>query len=150
LVLGGATGVGKTHLAAAIINERRAQGHTAFFAFVPELLDYLRYTFAPTSSITYDELFESVKNTPLLVLDDLGAQSTTPWAQEKLYQLLVYRHNARLPTVITIQADAQLDAPTYSRLRDLRFVMLLEIEAPDFRDQSPRPRAARRGSRVAD
>lgn len=147
LVLGGATGVGKTHLAAAIINERRGQGHPGFFAFVPELLDYLRYTFAPSSSITYDELFESVKNTPLLVLDDLGAQSSTPWAQEKLYQLLVYRHNARLPTMITVQADAQLDPPIASRLQDLRFVMPLEVEAPDFRDQSPRPRAGRRASR---
>ncbi len=150
LALGGATGVGKTHLAAAIINERRAQGHTAFFAFVPELLDYLRYTFAPSSSITYDELFESVKNTPLLVLDDLGAQSTTPWAQEKLYQLLVYRHNARLPTVITVQKSPLLDDAIASRLADMRFVVPLLIEAPDFRDQSPRPRAGRRGSRVAD
>jgi hypothetical protein len=29
----------------------------------------------------------------------------------------------------------------------MRFVMPLEIEAPDFRDQSPRPRGGRRGSR---
>jgi DNA replication protein DnaC len=147
LVLGGATGVGKTHLAAAIVNRRHAEGHPAFFAFVPELLDYLRYTFAPSSSITYDELFERVKNTPLLVLDDLGAQSTTPWAQEKLYQLLVHRHNARLPTVVTVQKDAQLDEAVASRLADTRFVMPLEIEAPDFRDQSPRPRGGRRRSR---
>ena len=144
LVLGGDTGVGKTHLAAAIINEHRRRGGTAFFAFVPELLDYLRYTFAPTSPITYDELFEQVKNAPLLVLDDLGAQSSTPWAKEKLYQLLVYRHNARLATVVTIQEGAHSDGPVASRLGDTRFVSLLEIEAPDFRDQSPQPRRAPR------
>ena len=99
LVLGGSTGIGKTHLAAAIWNDRIVKGRTAFFAFVPELLDHLRYTFAPSSATTYDELFERVKGTELLVLDDLGAQSTTPWAEEKLYQLLVHRHNARLATV---------------------------------------------------
>ena len=37
----------------------------------------------------------------LLVLDDLGTESASPWAQEKLYQLFNYRYNARLPTVIT-------------------------------------------------
>ena len=143
LVLIGNTGVGKTHLAASIWNERMRQGEPAFFAFVPELLDHLRYTFAPNSATTYDELFERVKGAELLVLDDLGSQATTPWAQEKLYQLLVHRHNARLPTVITMQGDTELQPSIASRLKDERFVTALEIEAPDYRDGSPA--APRRG-----
>ena len=147
LVLIGTTGVGKTHLAASIWNERMRQGEPAFFAFVPELLDHLRYTFAPNSATTYDELFERVKGAELLVLDDLGAQATTPWAQEKLYQLLVHRHNARLPSVITMQSDTVLQPSIASRLKDERFVTALEIEAPDYRDGSPPslPPARRRG-----
>ena len=43
---------------------------------------------ADNQHIPYDVLFEQVKNVPLLVLDDMGAHSTTPWAQEKLYQVL--------------------------------------------------------------
>lgn len=148
LVLIGTTGVGKTHLAASIWNERMRQGEPAFFAFVPELLDHLRYTFAPNSATTYDELFERVKGAELLVLDDLGAQATTPWAQEKLYQLLVHRHNARLPSVITMQSDTVLQPSIASRLKDERFVTALEIEAPDYRDGSPpSPPPARRQGR---
>ena len=148
LVLGGSTGIGKTHLAASIWNERMRQGEPAFFAFVPELLDHLRYTFAPNSATTYDELFERVKGAELLVLDDLGSQATTPWAQEKLYQLLVHRHNARLATVITMGDDLPLNPAVASRLKDERFVMALEIEAPDYRDGSLPAAAARgRGSR---
>ena len=144
LIMGGAPGVGKTHLAVAIINERLQQEKQAFFAFVPELLDHLRYTFAPNSAITYDELFEEVKSAPLLVLDDLGSQSTTAWAEEKLYQLLVHRHNARLATVITVDNNVELKPAISSRLKDLRFVVPIEIEAPDYRDMARRPRSGRR------
>ena len=147
LVLIGSTGVGKTHLAASIWNERMRQGAPAFFAFVPELLDHLRYTFAPNSATTYDELFERVKGAELLVLDDLGSQATTPWAQEKLYQLLVHRHNARLPTVITMQGDTVLQPSIASRLKDDRFVTALEMEAPDYRDGSPPAASAPRRGR---
>ena len=148
LVLIGSTGVGKTHLASAIWNDRMSKGQPAFFAFVPELLDHLRYTFAPNSAVTYDELFERVKGTELLVLDDLGAQATTPWAEEKLYQLLVHRHNARLSTVITMQSDTTVQPSIASRLKDERFVTALEVEAPDYRDGStPSAPPARRQGR---
>ena len=40
---------------------------------------------------------------PLLVLDDLGVHSATPWAQEKLFQVVNHRHNNNLPTVVTVR-----------------------------------------------
>ncbi|HOG46362.1 MAG TPA: ATP-binding protein, partial [Anaerolineae bacterium] len=101
LVLMGEYGCGKTHLAAAIANERVANGHPALFVVVPDLLDYLRAAFNPSSTTSLDRRFDEVRSAPLLVLDDLGTQSATPWAQEKLYQLLNHRYNAQLPTVIT-------------------------------------------------
>ena len=72
----GLPGTGKTHLAAAIANERRAHGgQTAYFITAPDLLDYLRSAYAPDSKVSYDKVFEAVRTAPLLVLDDLGAHS---------------------------------------------------------------------------
>ena len=134
LTLFGETGVGKTHLAIAIAVARIQRGHHVFFAFVPELLDYLRYTFTPESLITYDRVFDEVKNTPLLILDDLGQERSSPWADEKLYQIIVHRHNARLPTVITSPLDfTEHVGPISSRIRDPYVGQLVRIDAPDYR-----------------
>jgi DNA replication protein DnaC len=134
LVFQGITGCGKTHLAAAIVNYRYQAGKPARFAVVPEFLDHLRSTFIPESKVSYDQLFESVKNAPLLVLDDFGEQSTTPWAQEKLYQVINYRYNARLATVITTRcAVEELDSPVGSRLADVKFSTVWNINVPDYR-----------------
>ncbi|MCH8061343.1 MAG: ATP-binding protein [Chloroflexi bacterium] len=146
----GNTGVGKTHLAVAIAGERRKRGHAAFFAFVPELLDYLRYTFSPESRVTYDRIFDEVKNTPLLILDDLGQEHGSPWADEKLYQIIVHRHNTRQPTVVTSMLDfADHTGPIGSRVRDQSVGQLIRIDTPDFRitPRSSRRRSARSSSR---
>lgn len=129
LVLGGPSGCGKTHLAAAIANRQIELGNEAFFAVVPDLLDHLRATFAPSSDVTYDDLFESVRNTPLLVLDDLGTQSGSPWAQEKLFQLLNHRFNAELPTVVTTNHRlSELDERLRARLEDKRLARIQHVQ----------------------
>ena len=134
LVLQGITGCGKTHLAAAIINHRYQAGKPARFVVVPEFLDHLRSTFSPDSKVSYDQLFESVKTTPLLVLDDFGEQSTTPWAQEKLYQVINYRYNAQLPTIITTRCSTdEIEGRISSRFVDPKISMIFRIEAPDYR-----------------
>jgi DNA replication protein DnaC len=134
LVLLGGTGRGKTHLAAAIVNFRYQSKKPALFVVVPEFLDHLRSTFSPESKVTYDQMFERVKTTPLLVLDDFGEQSTTPWAQEKLYQVINYRYNAQLPTVITSsRALQELDSRISSRLADPKISTPINIDAPDYR-----------------
>ena len=150
LLLTGGPGCGKTHLSVAIISERLGRGQPAFFAFVPALLDHLRATFRPDSLTGYDELFEQVKTTPLLVLDDLGSENSTPWAEEKLYQIIVHRHNARLPTVITanyLSLDQLEEAKPRirSRLSD-SLVEWAPILAPDYRDQRPPSRGGTRPS----
>jgi DNA replication protein DnaC len=136
LVFLGVHGCGKTHLAAAIANHQLRNGKPVFFAVVPDLLDHLRSTFSPESRITYDELFESVKTSPLLILDDLGTESSTPWAQEKLYQILNYRYNSRLPTVITVAGLLEgIEGRLASRLQDPKISNVIPILAPDYRSQ---------------
>lgn len=134
MVLKGGYGCGKTHLAAAIANYRLSLGHPALFVSVPDLLDHLRATYGPNAVTSYDQRFEQVRNAPLLILDDLGTQSNTEWAQEKLYQIFNYRYNGRLPTIITTNEELEsIEIRIRSRMVDPGLVQILTIMAPDFR-----------------
>ncbi len=148
LVLMGVNGCGKTHLAAAIANHLRAEGKQVLFIVVPELLDHLRSAFSPESRVHYDELFEMVKKSPTLILDDFGEQSATPWAQEKLYQLINYRYNARLATVITtcLSLD-EIESRISSRMVDPAIGLVLNIDAPDYRGDTRGRQMGERGQR---
>lgn len=140
LLLQGSVGSGKTHLAAAIANYRLALGDAVLFVTAPDLLDHLRSTYGPSSEVKYDTLFERVRNAPLLVLDDLGAESATPWAQEKLYQLINHRYVARLCTVFTTNYDLdELDPRIRSRLVDKDLTDNVRMNLPDYRRGSTTP-----------
>ncbi len=151
LVLIGTFGCGKTHLAAAVANQQVAAGRpTPMFIVVPDLLDHLRATFSPASTTTLDKLFEQVRSTGLLILDDLGTESATPWAREKLFQLLNYRYAARLPTVITTSDPIdQIEPRLRTRMLDTTRCMVFVIAAPSYRNADAAP-AGKRTTRRTD
>ncbi len=141
LLLIGRNGCGKTHLAAAIANQHLAMGSLVLFATVPDLLDHLRATFAPTSTTVYDQLFSSMREAELLVLDDLGSEQNSSWASEKLFQLLNYRYNSRFPTVITTNnlRLQSVDERIRSRLTDKSLVTEVTMDrVQDYRPHNPR------------
>ena len=149
LVFMGETGCGKTHLAAAIVNYRYQNKQPALFVVVPDFLDHLRSTFTPKSEVSYDHIFERVKTAPLLVLDDFGEQSTTAWAREKLYQVINYRYNARLATVITTRYSLQeileeIESAISSRLADPKISTPFNIMASDYRTDLGSGQSARK------
>jgi DNA replication protein DnaC len=133
LTFTGTYGCGKTHLAASIANYRAGLGDPPLFVMVPDLLDHLRATFNPSSQVRYDRRFNELRSAPLLILDDLGTQSVTPWVREKLHQLFNYRYNAELPTVITTSDSVdEMDARIRSRLLDSRLSTIYAITAPSY------------------
>ncbi len=133
LVFMGAYGCGKTHLAAAVANQAVDKGISTLFLTVPDLLDWLRFSYGSAEQ-SLEERFEEIRNVPLLVLDDLGTQNTTPWAGEKLYQIINHRYVNQLPTVITTnQSLTEIDGRISSRLRDPGLVTTIRINAPDYR-----------------
>ena len=134
LVLMGAHGIGKTHLAAATANYRLRKGMSTLFIVTPDLLDVLRASFGGDGSSSYDKVFYEVRSAPFLILDDFGAQSSTAWAKEKLYQILNYRYNAQLPTMITTNQTLEaIDAPLQSRMSDQVHCAVIALLAPDYR-----------------
>lgn len=143
LVLIGPNGCGKTHLAAAIANMSLDSGAVVLFEAVPDLLDHLRAAFAPTANEVYDQLFSKMREAELLVLDDLGSQQSSSWANEKLFQLLNYRYNMSMPTVVTANPKGLngMDERIRSRLNDCGLVTTVNMErARDFRPHNTRRR----------
>lgn len=94
------------------------------FTTVPDLLDHLRATYTPTSEVAYDSLYTMMCEADVLVLDDLGAQQTTPWAEEKLFQLMNHRYVWRSPTIITTNHIrlSGMNERIHSRLSDVGLV----------------------------
>ena len=137
----GPNGCGKTHLAAAIANQSLEDGALVLFATVPDLLDHLRGAFAPSSTEVYDQLFARMREAEVLVLDDLGAQQSSPWANEKLFQLFNYRYNSSFPTIITANSRGLqgIDERIRSRLTDASLVTTVILDrARDYRPQNSR------------
>jgi DNA replication protein DnaC len=148
LVFLGGYGTGKTHLAASIGNLRAMRGYPPLLVSVPDLLDHLRASFHPESRESYDRRFEDIRTSPLLILDDLGAQSSTPWAREKLFQLFDYRFNAELPTVVTSSSKLEdIDQRLMIRLMDKRICTVFALAVPPYIGEFPGKRSvsSRRG-----
>ena len=135
IYLTGPPGTGKTHLAVAAASASPWRNRSVAFSTVPELLDTLRKA-AMQPKDDADPL-EEVKNADLLILDDLGVERTTPFAEEQLYLILNHRYEWSLPTIITTNLDYHAVAQTRSRLAsrimDFRNTMHLAMDSPDYR-----------------
>lgn len=136
LVFTGTYACGKTHLAAAIGNAIADLGQPPYFIGVADLLDHLRATFNSNSPTSLDQVFEEVRTSPVLILDSWGGRSPTPWALEKLFQLVEYRYIGKRPTVITTaKFDNEIDQHLLSRLLDTRLCTICSITAPGYRGE---------------
>lgn len=136
LVLIGEYGCGKTHLAVSIAKKQIEESNLLLFLVVPRLLDYLRAAFSPRSEQEYDERFQQMCDANMLLLDDFGAQNNTPWANDKLFQLLNHRYNAHAPTVITMNTASweKMEPRLYSRFMDKCLVHLIKMDhTQDYR-----------------
>jgi len=153
LLLRGRHGVGKTHLAVAMLREIIAtRGGRGYFYETRELLKLVRDTFATAGESELDVL-RPVLEADILVLDDLGAEKTSEWVQETLGLVVNTRYSERRPTIFTTNLDdsadttnpnsmyVQLGARTRSRLFEM--CVWVDMEGPDVREVgSPNPTPA--------
>ncbi len=97
----GVNDTGKTHLAISICKEWISKGIAAKYAFVPLLLDELKEGFKHEGNDSYNSRFQRFLNAPLLVLDDLFTEVSTPWVREKLETIVDYRYMNKKSLIIT-------------------------------------------------
>ena len=74
----------------------------------------------PSSPISYDRRLQEIKTAPFAVLDNLFIDThTSSWAREKLYDILMYRFDYNLPTVITTYQEMdKMDGRLASRIEN--------------------------------
>ena len=114
LLLKGSVGTMKTTLAVAVLQEQIVRRGSGFFITMSGLLDSI-FTLKASSLGEWTKFEQRIRETPLLVLDDLGAEHTEGWVLTKVDSIIAERYNRCLPVVITTNlTSGQLEAFTRS------------------------------------
>lgn len=128
----GNLGVGKSYLAACVSNYFAKHDRKVVYAHVPSLLNYLKQLFQSPGEM--EMTLRILRQVPLLVLDDLGAEPITSWSRDEvLLSILNDRLENRRKTVITSNATPDV---------------LIDLYKIDTRGHSDEIRAARFVDRV--
>ena len=102
LMLIGPPGIGKTHIAVAVLREAIARtGLRGVYHDTRALLREIRATYDPSISAAESDVLKPVMKADLLVLDDLGAERMTDWVEETMSSIVNTRYNERRLTVFT-------------------------------------------------
>lgn len=101
IYLHGNFGSGKSYLISALFNELAKKNVKSIVVYFPELLRSLKAGFASEEN-EFEERFEEIKNTPLLLIDDIGAEKVTEWSRDEILgSILQHRMDSNLPTFFT-------------------------------------------------
>lgn len=138
LLFMGESGTGKTHLAVAILKELIQKRYPGVFYNIITLLDELRASYNSQDDSEQWELIDRVRDTSILVLDDLGAEKTSGWVNDRLYAIINYRYENKKTTIVTSNKDIpelkdQVGYRIYSRL--IEMCRVEPFQGKDYREE---------------
>jgi DNA replication protein DnaC len=143
LLFMGPTGVGKTHLAVAIIRGLIDKGVAGVFSEFGSLLKQIQDSYNPISKSSELKVLAPIYETDVLVLDELGATVPTDWVRDTMYQIINKRYNDKKLTILTTNySDARrsdkeqvLEDRIGTRLRSRLYEMCTKVvmDGGDYR-----------------
>jgi DNA replication protein DnaC len=164
LLFTGDNGVGKTHLAVAVLQELAVtKGVRGQFWDFHELIREIKNSYNPETKTTELQVLEPVIETEVLVLDDLGAWRMTDWMNDTLFYILNSRYLAQRASIITtnfqdVDAKAALGADPIRRKeylvdriglrlrsRLMEMCVVIHMQGQDHRQQAQHGKSAALG-----
>ena len=101
LMLQGTPGVGKTHLACAVLKGLVERGFEGLFFDYQNLLDRIRAGYNPAAGTSEREAYRSALEGEVLLLDDLGSHRVSDWVVDVVTSIINHRYNAGKALIVT-------------------------------------------------
>ena len=114
LILRGPAGTGKTSIAVSILKEVLALKRGCMMISMPSLLDIM-LTLFNGDRVAFLNYEQKLRNIPLLLLDDFGAEySKSDWVYKKVESIIIGRYHDMKPIVLTTNYNNDQTKDHYS------------------------------------